>query len=210
MISKDQIQPPAQTPIVNPYITTQMNLLFRARLLWRDLASWLMQYMISLYGGVGNYQEVSERLFRIPAEYGNLFKEYFGDQRTRQYMDLLTQYIALFQSLLDAINKNDVNSINNYSQQLYQNVANNAAFFASINPYWTQGEWQTLLELYTNMQIQEAQTFLTKDYTTNIGIYDQILALATIIGDYFSEGLTIIPYYNFSNRQQLDTGGSLL
>jgi hypothetical protein len=193
MISIGQVQPPAGLPAVPPvnpsYITAPMNFMFRARMLWISLASWLRQYMVSLYGGVGNYQEASTRLFRIPAEYGNVFRLFFGEQPTEQYV-ALTQYITIFQSLLDAINKNDVNSINNYTQQLYQNVANNAAFFASLNPYWTQAQWQTLLELYTNLQIQEAQTFLTKDYTTNINLYDQVLALTMIIGDYFSEGLT--------------------
>jgi len=191
MISKGQVQPPAQTPTVSPSdITTQMYLLFRARILWRDLASWLRQYMISFYNGIGNYQEVSDRLFRMSAEYGNIFKVFFGDQATEQYMKLLNQYIILFEFLLDALYKQDVNLINNYTQQLYQNVANNAAFFASLNPYWTQAQWQTLLELFTNLQIQEAQTFLTKDYSTNINLYDQVLALTMIIGDYFSEGLT--------------------
>ena len=126
----------------------------------------------------------------MSAEYGNIFRVFFGNQATEQYINLLNQYIALFQFLLDAISKNDTNLINSYTQQLYQNIANNAAFFASLNPYWTQAQWQTLLELYTNLQIQEAQTFLTKDYTTNINLYDQVLALTMIIGDYFSEGLT--------------------
>lgn len=191
MISKNQVKNPAQSPEIRPsYITPQINFIFRARMLWRDLATWLRAYMISLYGGVGNTAEISERLLRIPMEYGNILRVFFGDQATEQYMKYLTQYITIFQSFLDAQHANDINAANVYIQQLYQNITASSTFLASLNPYWSIGEWQYILESFTNLQIQEATTFLTNDYTTNINIFDRILALTTIIGDYFSEGLT--------------------
>lgn len=183
MIHKNQVQNPS-------YITSQMNFIFRARMLWRDLATWLRSYKVSLYGGVGNTDELSQRLFRLPAEYGSIFRVFFGDQATEQLINLLTQYITILQSLFIAQINEDVNAINNLTQQAYQNVNSIAAFLASINPYWTQGEWITLLNSFTRMQIDEATTFLMKDYTKNIDIFDRILSLTNIMGDYFSEGLT--------------------
>jgi hypothetical protein len=50
------------------------------------------------------------------------------------------------------------------------------------------------------MQIDEATTFLMKDYTRNIDIFDSILSLTNIIGDYFSEGLT--NYFILTQQQQ--------
>lgn len=183
MIHINQMQNPS-------YITGQMNFMFRARMLWRDLATWLRSYKVSLYGGVGNTDELSQRLFRIPLAYGNILRVYFGDQATEQFINLLTQYIAILQSLFIAQINNDVDKINNLTQQAYQNVNSTAALLSSINPYWTQGEWVTLLTLFTSLQIEEATTFLTKDYTVNNDIFDRILSLTNIIGDYFSEGLT--------------------
>lgn len=183
MIHINQMQNPS-------YITGQMNLIFRARMLWRDLATWLRSYKVSLYGGVGNTDELSQRLFRIPLSYGNILRVYFGDQATEQFINLATQYIAILQSLFNAQINNDVDEINNLTQKAYQNVNSTAALLASINPYWTQGEWVTLLTLFTSLQIEEATTFLTKDYTVNNDIFDRILSLTNIIGDYFSEGLT--------------------
>lgn len=196
MICKNEVELPALTP---NYITGQMNFIFRARMLWRDLATWLRSYKVSLYGGVGNASELGQRLFRIPLEYGNILKVFFGDQTTEQYIYLLTQYMATLQLLFIAQINNDVAAINNLSQQLYQNVNDTAALLASINPYWTQNEWVTLLDSFTSMQIEEATTFLTEDYTRNINIFDRIISLTNIIGDYFSEGLTNY----FILRQQL-------
>jgi hypothetical protein len=201
MIYKNEVNNPAQNPALNPNnITAQMNFIFRARMLWRDLATWLRAYKVSLYGGVGNTDELSQRLFRLPTEYGSILRVFFGDQATEQLMSLLTQYIAILQSLFIAQINNDVDAINNLTQQAYQNVNSAAALLASINPYWTQGEWVTLLTLFTGLQIQEATTFLAKDLTVNVNVFDRILSFTNIIGDYFSEGLT--NYFILREQQQ--------
>ncbi len=187
MIHKNE----ARIPILNPnYITGQMNFIFRARMLWRDLATWLRSYKVSLYGGVGNTDELSRRLFQLPVEYGSILGVFFGSQTTEQLIFLLTQYIAILQSLFIAQYNNDVAAVNAFTQQVYENVNRTAALLASINPYWSQGDWNTLLSAFTGMQIEEATTFLTKDHTRNIGIFDRILSLTNIIGDIFSGGLT--------------------
>lgn len=189
MIYVNKMQTPAQAPITAP-LTAQMNFLFRARMLARDLATWLRAYQVSLFGGVGNSETISQRLYRLPAEYGNILRVFFGDQPTEQVMNFFTQYIANLQSLFRAQMSNDIDVINNYTQQVYQVTNDAAAYLASINPYWTQGEWNTLLNAFTNLQIEQGITFLTKEYERNIDIFDRILSLTNIIGDYFSEGLT--------------------
>lgn len=187
MIYKNEVQIPAQIP---NYITSQINFIFRARMLWRDLATWLRSYKVSLYGGVGNTDELSRRLFLLPTEYGSILRVFFGDQNTEQFKYLLTQYITILQSLFIAQINNDVDAINDFTQQAYRNINSTAALLASINPYWTQSEWVALLSSFTSMQIDESTTFLTEDYIRNIDIFDSLLSLTNIIGDYFSEGLT--------------------
>lgn len=193
MIHKTQTQSPN-------YITGQMNFIFRARMLWRDLATWLRSYKVSLYGGVGNTDSLSQRLYRLPMEYGNILRVFFGDQSTEQFINLLTQYIAILQSLFIAQINNDVDAINKLTAQIYQNVDSLAALLANINPYWTRGEWVTFLTLFTGLQIQESTTFLTKDYDVNNDIFDRILTFTNLIGDYFSEGLT--NYFAMRQQQQ--------
>jgi len=164
MIFKNEMQSPAQSPVQSPmqsplqgvdsvYLTSQINFIFRARMLLRDLATWLRSYKVSLYGGVGNTAELSQRLFWIPMEYGDFLKVFFGDETTEQLISLLTQYIAILESLFIAQINNDINAINNLTQQAYQNVNETAALLSSVNPYWTQSEWVTRLSSFTNMLI---------------------------------------------------------
>ena len=201
MISKNQVNNPAQNPGINPnYIPAQMNFIFRARMLWRDLASWLRTYAVSLFAGIGDLEAVSQRLYRIPVEYGMMFKVFFGDQVTEQYIALLSDYIVLMESLFAAQKNNDINAVNNLTNQLYQNVNNTAAFLSSINSFWTESEWMSLMTSFTSMNLDLATALLTKNYTQYINIYDRILALTNIIGDYFSEGLNY--YLNLKAPQQ--------
>ena len=84
-----------------------------------------------------------------------------------------------------------------FTQQIYQNVEDRARF-ASIN-FWSRSEWVSLTTAITSMHIEQARTFLTQEYEQNLAIYDRILALTNIIGDYFSQGL--ISYFVLSQPQ---------
>lgn len=195
MICKNEVQNPVQNP---NNINSQAHFIFRVRMIWRDLASWLRAYKTGLYGGIGNTDEVSERLFRIPGEYGGIIGLFFGRQAAEQFAFLLTRYITLLQRLFAAQMNKDVDAVNDLTQQAYQNVNETAVFLTSINPYWTQGEWVALLSSFTAMQIDEGTTFLTGEYARNIDIFDRILSLTTIIGDYFSEGMA--DYFSLMQR----------
>lgn len=176
----------------NPnYIPGQMNFIFRARMLWRDLATWLSLYLSSLFGsGVGNHMAISERLYMVPVEYGSILRLFFGDRPTEQLMNQLVQYIAYLQSLYIAMLNNDVESINGYTRQAYQTVDAIAGLLAETNPYWRKNEWVALLTSFTNMNIQEATVLLAGMYKDGIDIFERKLSLTNIMGDYFSEGLT--------------------
>lgn len=180
----------SQVPGKSPFfIPAQLNLIFRARMLWRDLATWLRDYIVSLYGGIGNVEAVSNRLYRIPVEYGNMLRLYFGDQIAEQSINLMIQYIALFQSLFVALKNKDVNSVNAFTQRLYQNVDERAELSSNTNPFWSKSGWVSLSSAFTSMHIEQATTFLTQEYEQNAAVFDRILALTNIIGDYFSQGL---------------------
>lgn len=177
----------------------QMNLIFRARMIWRDLATWLRAYMISLYGNVGDVDAINRRLYEIPRQYGNIFGLFFGDQIEEQLIFLVTQYIALFQSLFVSLLNNDVESVNNYMQQLNQNIESRSDLFSTVNPYWTKGELSALVSSFTNMSIEEATALLSKNFDRHVNVYNRLLSYTTLMGDYISEGLF---NYMIYNRQQ--------
>ncbi|MDF3000446.1 MAG: hypothetical protein K0Q48_565, partial [Bacillota bacterium] len=63
----------------------EMNLIFRARLIWRNLATWMLIYLASLFGNYGNQQEIREQIYSIPADYVTVMKMVFGEKLAENY-----------------------------------------------------------------------------------------------------------------------------
>lgn len=182
MINKCEI------PISN-IISGQSNLVFRARMLWRDMATWLTIYMFSLYGGYGNHDLIEAKLYQVPLEYGHVMKLIFGDRVSEDYITSLSNYIIILRNLFHAQLTGDADAASEYTKQLYQNVEQRAAFLAQINPYWQEDTWRTLLYTFNSMILEDSTSLLTQQYEQNILIFDRLLAQSTIIGDYFSQGI---------------------
>lgn len=183
-------------------VTGQMNLIFRGRMLWRDLATWLATYMFSVAGGYGNQDAISARLYQLPLDYGNVMKLFFGDKLSEDYINLLSTYIITLQSLFLAMMKGDADAVNTYAKQLYQNIDQRAAFLAQINPFWQQDVWRSLLYNFNGLVMDFATSLLSKDFQKNIDIFDRLLSMSSVIGDYFSEGIFNYLSYTESPVQQ--------
>ncbi len=191
MIYKDEFQ--------NGRITGEMNLIFRARMLWRNLATWITIYLVSTYGGYPNRQAVSEKLYEVPLEYGNFMNLVFGNVPTEEYINILSVYVITLQNLFDAQMRGDMDAVNRYGRQLYQNIDRRAEFLARLNPYWNKETWQSLLYHYNHLLLENSMTLLTEDYNKNIDVFDRLLSFSSVIGDYFSEG--IIRYLGLPEAQ---------
>ncbi len=178
-----------KAPAPENIITGQMNLIFRARMLWRDMTTWLTMYMFSLYGGYPNLQSIANQIYELPLEYGNFMKLIFGDKVSDDYINLISQYVIILEYLFYYQLTGDQNAASNYTQQLYQNINQRAAFLAQINPYWQENTWKTLLTTFNNMILEQSTALLTKQYDKSIDIFNQLLSQSSIIGDYFSEGI---------------------
>ena len=183
MISKRKVSDP------DNIVTGQMNLIFRGRMLWRDMAMWLTIYMFALFGGYPNVQTIADQIYKLPFEYGNVMKLIFGDKVSDDYINLVSQYVIILEYLFYYQLTGDQNNAGNYTQQLYQNISQRAAFLAQINPYWQESTWRTLLTTFNNMILEESTALLTKEYEKSIDIFNNLLSQSSIIGDYFSEGI---------------------
>jgi hypothetical protein len=183
MISKRKVPDPENI------VTGQMNLIFRGRMLWRDMATWLTMYMFALYGGYPNQQAIAGQIYKLPLEYGSVMKLIFGDKVSNDYINLVSQYIIILEYLFYYQITGDQNAASSLTQQLYQNINQRAAFLAQINPYWQENTWKTLLTTFNNMLLEESTALLTKEYDKSVDIFNNLLTQSSIIGDYFSEGI---------------------
>lgn len=174
----------------------QLNLIFQSRIIWRDLATWLRAYIASKDGGLGDVEAIWEKINELLLKSSSIFSLAFGEQVAEQYLSLLINYINTLDSLIDAQVNEDTNAESEYTKQLYKNSDEMAAFLADLNPFWIEDKWKNLFYQFNQRTIEQSATFLNKDFKRNVDIFDSILNLTSVIGDYFSRG--ILDYLTFS------------
>lgn len=157
--------------------------------LWRDLAVWSKIYLTSIHGDPVYQEAVFEKLYSIPRSFGSVIALIFGNHASEQYVNLLSQHLALLRELISAMTRGDQNAVTETSARLYQNADARVAFLCQINRFWSSSVWQSFLYYYLELTFQGINTFLIKDYAINIKTYDRLMYHTAEMGDYFSDGL---------------------
>jgi len=178
--------PEADTPCITE---EQMEDIFTIRMFWLELVTWVRIYMLSRYAGAGDPNQAFERLMQVPVEYVNTVKKYFPHIDADGYLQLFTTYIELITSLITALIENDVEALNRITVSLYENADERAEFVASINPFWDAEQWRDILYVNLRSTIEEATSFLLKDYARNIDIFTRLLDQAETSSTLLAQGL---------------------
>ena len=179
----------------------ESNLVFRGRMVWRDIATWIREYLIYVYleSEPELQQIIVEKLMSLPQDYGNMLRIFFGDKAANEYTILFTNYITLLIILINAQKNGNADSVNEYTKQLYQNSDERAEYLSKINPFWQRSTLQSLIYNFTGMTIEESTSFLSKDYKKNTKLFERLLSYSSVMGDYLAEG--ILNYMKYSTRQ---------
>ncbi|MBN7773458.1 hypothetical protein [Clostridium aminobutyricum] len=172
-----------------PIPLNRLNLFFESRIIWRDFATWIHTYLASVFAGFGNQDSIEVKLKDVITKFGIILSTVFGGQIGEQYNNLIFNLLNTFKSLVDAQIRGDVNAVNEYATQLYENADQIAAFLARINPYWEENEWKTLLYQLNKLIIEDSTRVLNKEYAQSIEVFDRLLNLTSIMGDYYSKGI---------------------
>ena len=178
----------------------QISLLFRLRMIWRDIATWMNAYMVYVFldSAPELQQAAAKKLTDLPIAYANVFRIYFGDEVADEHTTLMSNYTRLLISLIDATKSGDANAINEYTKQLNQNIAERVNFLTSINPFWEKNMMSNLLTNFNNMSINEINTFANKYYLSSTDLFGSLLSYSDRMGNYFAEGL--LKYLTYSAR----------
>lgn len=186
------MQPAGPSPQNGPECITyeQMNEIYGVKMFWFELALWVRNYMLSRYEGVGNTDEASARLRQVLEDYVGRLRQFFGEHPGADaLMEELYTFQDLLSDLITAQMKSDAEETERITRLLYQNADDRAASVSSINPFWSQEEWKTML--YTNLRrtIEESASFMAGDYTKNIDTFNMLLNLAENASGYFAQGM---------------------
>jgi len=171
----------------------QLNLIKDTRTILIHLVSWMRQYFQSIIMSMPNLEAVRSRLYNVPLEIYHTFLPFFGSIAAERFLNLLTIQITILGSLAEAIKNGDQEAVNTNTVSLYENANELAEFLAQINPYWNQSQWQTLINQFLRLSIDQMVAIASGNYDRDIEIYDRLERHTYIIADYVSSG--IIQYF---------------
>ncbi|WP_312648875.1 hypothetical protein [Aminipila sp.] len=197
--------------MIESYQITKMqqdidNIVYRGRIIWRDIATWLSTYLIAknLQGDTELLEQIKDKLLRIVEDFGSLMRTFFGDKAADDYINLFSEYIMLIISLIDALVEGNSSAADEIVKQIYESAGKRAELLTEMNPYWDKNTMENYIFTFTDMTIREIMAFISKQYKESIDIYDRILSYSTSLGDFLAQG---IKNYLIYNLQQPTTVG---
>jgi hypothetical protein len=167
----------------------QMNMIFNSRIFWRRFTAWIRVYIISRYVGIGTVEEAFGRLYIETSGVGNILQIIFERENSNQMSRLLNQLIFALRDLIAAQLQGDGEAMDQNVNRLYKGAADIAAFLASINPYVSETEWRSMLETYIQYTIQEANSFITGNYSQDIELFRRLTELTNKMGDLLAQAV---------------------
>lgn len=176
----------------------QMSQIYKIRMFWFELNTWVRNFMLSKYREMGDVNEVFNRLQQVPIDYVNTLEQIFGENPAIDELQLeLNAFIDLIDNLITAQMAGNSDDISRITQLLYQNANERAASVSKLNPFWNESEWRTRLHNNLRSTLEETTTFLTGDYARNMDIFSTLLDNAENTSGYFAQGLI-----NYINSQK--------
>ncbi len=200
MIYKNQVNPPAapSVPAPNPPSTPsffgsigpeQLALISNLRQLWMQLAIWSRSLIVSTAASLGDIQMITDRLMYLPNAFAKVLGQYFDPQEADHFRELLQEHISTVVALFAAEKANNDQTVNQETENLYQNANRMADYLGSINSYWNSVQWRNLLYIYIQILLADLVARMTGSYASEIDIFDDLQTQAIALSDYMAQGM---------------------
>lgn len=184
-INYDESYRPAPTKISK----SEVDLTNALRMLWEQHIAWTRMTIISIIAGLPDVDLVTEQLLRNPIDFARALKPFYGNRIASKFSDLFKSHLVIAAELVKAAKAGNKEASANAEKRWYANANEIAAFLASINPYWSQEFWKTMLHEHLALTKSEAVAMLTGNYAEGIKLYDEIEKQALKMADVMAKGI---------------------
>jgi hypothetical protein len=167
----------------------QMNEVYNIRMLWFELDTWIRNYFLSAFLGIGIEFDILERLRRVMDDFIGAIGKIYGDEYADESREALYEYFELLKAYINAQIRGDVEELNRLVPLLYENAERRAGLIARINTILDESEWRDRFNIEIRYTIEEAVSFISGNYAESVRIYSRLMDLAESLGNFFAVGL---------------------
>jgi FOG: LysM repeat len=159
------------------------------RMLWEQHVFWTRLAILSIIFDLPDENFVINRLLQNPKDFAIALEPFYGSKAASKFSDLFTSHLTIAAQLVKAAKAGDNTAAADAEKNWYANSDEIAAFLSSINPYWSEREWKTMLHEHLALTKSEAVNILTKKYSESISIFDEIEKQALKMADVMANGI---------------------
>ena len=177
----------------NGYSYQQINLLNRIRMLWTQHVYWTRFFILSTVYDLPDLTAVTKRLLENPGDFAQMLTPFFGPRIAGQFQKLFTQHLTIGGDLVNAAKNQDQKLADDLRKKWYQNADEIAEFLSSINHFWDEEMWRSMMYKHLDMTEKEVSLRLQGAYTPDIHMFDRIEQEALRMADYMFSGIVSRP-----------------
>ena len=167
----------------------EANLKNHLRMLWEQHVVWTRLTILSMVFGLPDVDLVTNRLLRNPKDFESALKPLYGEKVASKFADLFKSHLVIAAQLVKAAKAGDNKGAADAEKRWYANADEIAAFLGSINPYWSEKAWKTMLHEHLALTKSEVVDMLTKNYAKGISTFDEIEKQALEMADMMTYGI---------------------
>lgn len=151
-----------------------LNLSNQMRELWEQHGAWTRMAIMSIVFELRDEQATLRRLLQNPADFADALLPFYGKRNAREFDRLLTDHLPIAADLVRAAQGGNARRVEQLDRRWHQNAREIAAFFARINPFWSERRWRDMLFEHLRQVTQEAVTMLQGQFERSVRTYDAI------------------------------------
>ncbi|MDD4003223.1 MAG: acetylglutamate kinase [Clostridia bacterium] len=159
------------------------------RRLWFEHILWTRFFIISTAEELGDLEFVTQRLLKNPSDFGEVLGKFYDKSVADRFIKLFTDHLLIAADLVNAAKAGDSKSAEMARIRWYDNADDIAGFFAKINPFWSERQWQQMLYEHLELTEEEAAQRLAGNYQRDIELFDDIEEQALHMADVMTRGL---------------------
>ena len=168
------------------------------RMLWEQHVVWTRLTVTSIAFDLPDVEFVINRLLRNPVDFEIAFRPFYGSQIASKLGVLLKNHLVIAVELIKAAKAGDDKEAADAEKRWYANADAIAALLGSINPYWSEEEWKSMLYEHLSLTKSETVNILNGNYEDGISVYDEIEIQALKMADVMAEGIAKQFSYKFT------------
>jgi hypothetical protein len=159
------------------------------RTLWEQHITWTRMTITSTVFNLPDVDLVVARLLRNPDDQGKALARYYGQQIGDQYAVVLKEHLTIAADLVKAALAGDNPKVEQLDKEWHRNADDLARFLSRVNPFINEQSMRKMFYEHLALTKLEAVCMITKNYTEEIAVYDQIESQALMMADTISEAV---------------------